>query len=237
MTVLVHSSLSSLGWVSGSEVAVIQALIDVVTEKGTIIMPTHTNISNPDDWQNPPVPNSWINTIKETMPAYDPKITPTRGMGRISEAFRKFPNVIRSSHPQCSFAAWGKNKDEIIKKHSLDYSLGENSPLARIYDLDGYVLLLGVEYDRNTSYHLSEYRADIRDIVKSEGSIIENGERVWKVYTDIDIESDYFDKIGQEFERQHKINIGLVGSAKSRLFKQRKAVDFAEKWFNINKGV
>ncbi len=40
MTVLVHSSLSSLGWVCGGPVTVIQALMDVLTPTGTLVMPT-----------------------------------------------------------------------------------------------------------------------------------------------------------------------------------------------------
>src|SRR5712691_1567855 len=41
MTLEVHSSLSTLGWVCGGPVAVVQALMDVVTETGTLLMPTH----------------------------------------------------------------------------------------------------------------------------------------------------------------------------------------------------
>lgn len=42
MTLIVHSSLSSLGWVSGGPVAVVQALMDVLTEAGTLVMPTQS---------------------------------------------------------------------------------------------------------------------------------------------------------------------------------------------------
>lgn len=57
MAVIVHSSLSSFGYVVGGSVAIVIALMDVVTDQGTIIMPTHTSdYSDPAVWGNPPVP-------------------------------------------------------------------------------------------------------------------------------------------------------------------------------------
>ena len=159
-TLLVHSSLSSLGWVCGGAVAVIQALMDVITPEGTLVMPTHSgDLSDPAKWAHPPVPESWWQPIRESMPAYHPQYTPSRGMGTIPEVFRTMPGVLRSSHPALSFAAFGKNAKFITENHSLTFSLGEQSPLARVYELDGEVMLLGVGFGNNTSFHLSEIRA------------------------------------------------------------------------------
>ncbi|GKX67134.1 aminoglycoside N(3)-acetyltransferase [Inconstantimicrobium mannanitabidum] len=231
MTVIVHSSLSSMGWVCGGSVAVVQALMDVVTPNGNIIMPEHSGeYSDPCDWCNPPVPKEWWQAIRDTMPAFDPKYTPSSFMGVIAETFRNFQGVVRSNHPAVSFAAWGKDAQFIVEKHSLDYSLGENSPLARIYDLDGYVLLLGVSYENNTSFHLAENRVIDKKICKAGAPIIENGKRAWKAYEDIDFDTDLFEDIGKDFENKHKVDIGAVGSAKCRIFKQRAAVDYAEVW-------
>jgi aminoglycoside 3-N-acetyltransferase len=236
MVLLVHSSLRKIGWTSGGPVAVVQALMDAVTAEGTIVMPAHSgDYSNPEIWKNPPVPKEWVKTIKDSMPPFNPLYTPTRDMGRIVDCFRNFPGVVRSDHPQVSFAAWGMHKKMIVENHCLDFSLGTNSPLGRIYDLDGYVLLLGVSYVYNTSFHLAEYQLGIRKEITQEAPIMENGKRVWKVFKDIDYDESEFETVGSDFEKGGTVRKGSVGLAESRLFSQRTAVDFAVKWFEEKK--
>lgn len=232
MTILVHSSLSSLGWVNGGAMAVIEALIQVITEEGTIVMPAQSGDWNePSKWGNPPVPESWWEEIRQTMPAFDKDKTPTSGMGLIPEVFRKYPNVDRSDHPSASFVAWGKNRNYIISNHSIDFSLGEQSPLARLYDLDAQVLFIGTGYFTNTAFHLGEYRAPGAEIVKEGASIIENGQPVWRVYNDIEFAVGEFEEIGAILDREYDVTKGLIGLAESRLFSIREAVDCAEKYF------
>jgi aminoglycoside 3-N-acetyltransferase len=229
--VIVHFSLSSLGWVCGGSVAVVLALMDVLTESGTLVMPTHSaEYSDPVKWENPPVPESWLESIRENMPAFDPRTVPTRGMGRIPETFRSWPKALRSSHPAFSFAAWGRHANFVTGGHSLDYSLGEGSPLARIYELYGQVLLLGVGYESNTSFHLAEYRA--RAVRRSDDGapIVEGSQRVWKTYSDIELNEELFGQIGADFDKAVGVRSLGVGSAQAKLFSQRRAVDFARGW-------
>jgi aminoglycoside 3-N-acetyltransferase len=229
--VLVHSSLSALGWVCGGPQAVIQALMETLTPKGTLIMPAHSgDLSDPGRWSNPPVPAEWWDEIRATMPAYHMHLTPTRGMGRIAELFRTWPDVQRSNHPQVSFAAWGKYAHQITASHALEISLGEGSPLARIYDLDGWVLLLGVGFGNNTSFHLSECRAGTSPLIQQGAPIHEDGRRTWKTFTDVDYDSDSFAEIGADFERGGEVTVGPVAAGQARLFRQRSAVDFAQSW-------
>ncbi|MFC0562467.1 aminoglycoside N(3)-acetyltransferase [Halalkalibacter alkalisediminis] len=236
MTVLVHSSLSSIGWVNGGAVAVIQALQDVITEKGTIVMPSQsTDLSDPSEWLYPPVPKEWWSEIRETMPAYDPHMTPTRGMGNIVEVFRTSPDVLRSGHPAYSFVAWGKDKVELTESHFIDFGLGEQSPLARLYQAEAFVLMIGVGYDSNTSFHLAEYRRKNPTFTKKGAPISINGEKVWKEYDEIDFNEECFEGIGKDFEKEHAILKGKIGSAESRLFTLKQAVDFAERWLNGNR--
>lgn len=235
MTVIVHSSLSAIGWVSGREKAVVEALMNVVTEEGNIVVPTQSGeLSDPKFWQLPAVPFEWWQVIRDTMPAFDPKTTPTRGMGKIVDCFRFYEGVKRSNHPAVSFAAWGKEADRIIENHQLAFGLGEASPLQKIYDLNGYVLLLGVNHDSNTSLHLAEYYSQVRETFFSGAPVIELGKRVWKEYEEFMYDDTDFIEIGRFFEENHPIREGKVGNATAKLMRQRELVDFGINWFKNN---
>lgn len=236
MLVLVHSSLKSLGWVNGGPVTVIHSLLDVLTPQGTLVMPAHTSgLSDPALWEAPPVPEGWWSDVRDTMPAFDPQRTPTSGIGRIPELFRTWPDVRRSDHPVYSFAACGRLADALTSAHSLSYGLGPGSPLDAIYANDGHVLLLGADYESNTSFHLAEYRLDWMPHIEQGAPVMVRGERTWQFYDDLDLDTSDFAKIGQAFERVHAVKIGRVGSADARFFSMREVVDFAARWMQSHR--
>ena len=89
-TIMVHTSLSSLGFVCGGAQTVIEALLASVGEEGTIMMPSQSwkNL-DPEagvHWQEP---EEWWQAIRDNWPAYDKEITPTNTMGAVAEMFRK----------------------------------------------------------------------------------------------------------------------------------------------------
>ncbi len=240
MTVLVHSSLHSLGWVCGGAHAVVLALLDVLGDDGTLVMPTHTSaLSDPVFWCNPPVPTNWWTTIREEMPAYDPEVTPTLMMGCIPELFRTWPGTVRSLHPQYSFAAHGPRSREVTDRHQFNFGLGDGSPLGRLYELDAHVLLLGVGHDRNTSLHLAEQRMNpvLNKRISNGAPVLRDGRRLWVPIEDYELSSHDFAAVGQQFSLRanNSWQSGLIAAASSELFSQRQLVDFATPWFEKNR--
>lgn len=238
MILIAHSSLSSLGWVCGGASSVILALERVLTSKGTLIMPSHSgDLSDPSEWCNPPVPENWFQQIRDEMPCFDKYLTPTRGIGIIPEVFRKQKSVVRSSHPQVSFAAWGKYKNYIIQDKHYNYAQNINSPLGRLYQKNGWILLLGVNQRKNTSLHLAEYLSNYKTkkVIMNGMPVYNRGKRIWKEFEDIEIDSDDFELIGNDYEKSNKVIIGKVGNAVCKLINQRSIVNYAIKWMEENR--
>lgn len=235
---LAHSSLSAIGWVIGGVRSVIEALIGVIGHEGTLVMPAFTgDLSDPADWRNPPVPESWIDPIRRSMPAFDPARTPTRQMGKIAEAFRTWPGALRSIHPMSSMAALGPHAEAITQHHELAYSLGDTSPMGKIYELDGQVLLIGVGHDRNSSLHLAETRARHGRRIRRSMPIEQGDQVVWQWHEDVDDDDGkLFPEVGEAFESTGEVTLGQIGLARSCLMKQRRLVDFATDWFDQTLG-
>ncbi len=232
---IVHSSMRQLGWTAGYSNAVIDALMACVTHNGTLVMPTQTtDNSDPAQWEAPPVPESWWEIIRKERPAYDPRTTSCRGVGVIPETFRSYPHTQRSPHPQCSFTAWGKYAKKITKSHPVRCAFGDDSPLARLYDLNAKILLLGVNHAQNTALHLAEYRSSFPNRTQhlQSAAIRLHGQRQWITWEEFEYNSDDFEACGLAYEDQIHYSPGRVGNAESRLFLLPPLIDFAITWFS-----
>ena len=144
-TVLIHSSLSKFGYVEGGADAVIDALLSVLNE-GTLAVPTLTGAEK----DGPEAP-----------PYFDVRNTPC-WTGRIPETFRLRKEAIRSLHPTHSTAAIGKRARELTEGHEKSISpCDEHSPYYKLAQMDGYILLLGVNQWNNTTMHCVEELAQV----------------------------------------------------------------------------
>lgn len=140
---MVHSSLSKLGNVEGGAPTVIRALLEVLGDDGTLVMPSFPALGYTYDYLR-------------TNPAFDVRHTPSR-MGVVTETFRKIKGVKRSLHPTDPVCAIGKETKYLLKGHFLQPTpYNENSPFYKLILLKGKIVLLGTKLDTVTNLHVPE---------------------------------------------------------------------------------
>ncbi len=233
MTLLVHSSLSSIGWVVGGAPTVVRALLSVLGENGTLVMPAATpHGADPATWRSPRLPGAWLADVREHLPVFDARTTPTT-MGAICESFRTWPNTLRSDHPVESICARGVAASTIVGEHPLEFSEGLGGPFEKLYNLNCQVLLLGVGFNRCTALHFAESLVDRRRVKTLRFPVLENGQRMWKEVPNVaDDNGVHFPVVGQEYVAEEGVRQGRIGDAASMLFPMRSLVDFAVRYFD-----
>jgi aminoglycoside 3-N-acetyltransferase len=140
---LVHSSLSRLGNVQGGAPTVIRALLEVLGDEGTLVMPSFPALG-------------YTYNYLSTNPSFDVRHTPSQ-MGIITETFRKIKGVKRSLHPTDPVCAVGKETKFLLKSHFLQLTpYNENSPFYKLITLKGKIVTLGTRLDTVTNFHVPE---------------------------------------------------------------------------------
>lgn len=232
-TLLVHSSLRSLGRrVAGGAGTVVDALLGALGPSGTLVVPAQSpQCQDPSRWSHTSPPDYTWARLRHTLPPFDPARTPSVGMGALAERVRTWPGAVRSGHPLTSFAAVGPAAAGLMAGHEVDSLLGPRSPLARLEEADAQVLLLGVGYDRCTSFHLAEYRLpDPRR--RTVSCVVDRGAgREWIRFDTIELDASDFDQLGKDLENSTGwVRRGPVAAAEARLLPVAPATAFARRW-------
>lgn len=221
-TLLVHSSMKSIGDVEGGAQTVLDALCEYMAE-GLLVFPTHT-------W-------SYIN---ETNPRFYVKDSECC-IGILPELFRKRKEVVRSLHPTHSVAALGKDAKSFIADNELwDTPCARQSPWGKLLDRQAEIMLIGVDLRRNTFIHGIEEWVDIPDrltpqpeqlyVVLPDGKEISVPSR--RHYGDH--WSEYFWKVDEFLETHHAMRKGKFGEATVRICDTQTTTDLLTKALKIN---
>ena len=203
---VVHTSFRAVRPVENGPTGLIEALRAALGPDGTLVMPSWTG----DD--NTP---------------FDPATTAANpDLGVTADTFWRMPGVRRSDHP-FAFAAAGLHAAEIttdplpLPPHRLE------SPIGRVHELDGQVLLLGVGHDANTTLHLAEVLADVPYRMPHHITVLENGRPTRIDYGETDHCCQRFSRADEWLRQRGLQREGAVGSAHARLMRSRDIVRVA----------
>ena len=199
----VHAAFSKVGPLVGDPQGLIEVLRAALGDGGTLVMPSMT-----DDDDHP----------------FDPRSTPCPSMGVKADSFWRLPGVLRSESPH-AFAAVGPLAERIIAPHPLSPPHGPDSPVGRVHELGGYVLLLGVGHDANTTVHLAEHMAGVRYRRRKLATIMQGGAPTRFEYEEIDHCCERFALVDEWLDERTLQRRGSVGHGEARLVPTVAVVD------------
>ncbi len=143
--VVVHTALSSFGHIEGGARALCEALMETITEIGTVVMPAFT-------CRHTIIPAAGVLPSKRPT-AFHSDLPVDHDLGLLSEEFRRIPGVLRSNHPTHSFAAWGRQARDVLSTQRDNNPLG---PLKKLNVVQGQLLLLGTTLQAASPVFLAE---------------------------------------------------------------------------------
>lgn len=200
---LVHSSFRAVRPVEGGPAGLIEALRDAIGPEGTLVMPSWTG-----DDGNP----------------FDPAATrASEDLGVVADTFWRMPGVVRSDHP-FAFAAAGPRAAQVTADPLPVPPHVPASPVGRVHDLDGQVLLLGVNHDADTTIHLGELIAGVPYRVPKHITVLRDGQPVRVEYGENDLCAERFTLVDGWLRERGQQSEGRVGHADARLARSRDVV-------------
>jgi aminoglycoside 3-N-acetyltransferase len=234
-TVMLHASVKAIGWIAGGPNVVLQSLLDVLGSKGTLMMYV--------GWENSPDEN-WSREKQQAYlkecPPFDPATSQAnRHFGILAESLRMWTEASRSNHPEASIVTVGAKARWLTKDHPLHYPYGSNSPLEKLCNVQGSILLLGAPLNTITLLHYAENIAKVSNkrIIHYTVPVLRNGQRVCIEIEDFDTArgivantEEYFKTIVDNYFSSGKGLSGKVGAAQSYLFDSADLTKFAVQW-------
>lgn len=200
---LVHTMFSQTGPIEGGPNALIDALLEVVGPNGTLVMP------------------SWTEDDDEVFHAESYEVDDHLGV--VADEFWQRPGVVRGTHP-FAVAAHGPLADQIAGAPFVLPPHAPDSGIARVFDNDGSVLLLGVDHDGDTTIHLGELMANVPYGVPHHITVLENGEPQRIDYAENDHCCQRFILVGEWLRGRGLQREGIVGYGRAQLARSRAIV-------------
>jgi aminoglycoside 3-N-acetyltransferase len=235
---MLHASVRAVGWVVGGPNQLLGAVLDALAPDGTLLMYVGSEDST---YEMPSWPAAVQEKYRSEMPTFDPRTTPAyRKWSILCEYLRTWPGSLRSDHPDSSFAAVGPRALELLADQPLDYCLGRGSPLERLCEAGGSVLVLGSPLDNLTLLHYSEATSELpqKRVVRFQAPVLRGGRRVWVDIEGFDLGQgivdwpgdDYFGIIARAYLESGWGRSGRVGGAQSYVFDARDLHRFGTDW-------
>jgi aminoglycoside 3-N-acetyltransferase len=243
---MVHSSMRAVGPILGGPNEMIEALLESVGTTGTVMMYV--------DWEegaqgytrtdramhlSPALLDAW--------PAFDPrKARADRSCGILPEFLRTWPGAVRSENPGASVAAVGARAEWICADHPMDYGYGPGSPLAKLVEAQGRVLLLGSPLENVTLLHYAEHMARLpaKRVIRYREKLLRRGVAEWVEIEEFDTgdpvvdaaPEDHFDRLMRAYLEDVEVLTGMVGGARTYLVEAAPLHRFAVAWLERNYG-
>lgn len=236
--VMVHAAMSRVGPMLNGPDALICALLDTVGPDGTIMAYTSWDSVHDDllDDEGRVLPE-W----RDHVPGFDPATSrAVRMNGILPEFIRTTSGARRSGNPGASVTAVGRLADWITADHPQDYGFGEGTPLAKLVEVGGRVLLVGAPWDTMTLVHHADHLARMpgKRVLRYEVPFAVASGTTWRFMEEFDttepvldgMPEDYIERIVTDMVAEQGSRQGLVGNAPSLLVDAAPTIDFAVGW-------
>lgn len=233
---MLHASMRAIGKLPGGPDQVHQAILSLIQPKGSLMMYVGCEPEYEALGRNKLSAEEEQNLLLHC-PAFDPQTARARrDYGILAEFFRSWPGAICSANPGARIAAAGAQAAWLTADHPLNYGYGPGSPLAKLYENHGKLLLLGSDLDQITLLHYAEHLApiDAKRIKRFKVPLLEKGQRSWREIEEYDTSigikpwpARFFAGIVEQFLKEKGLQPKKVGGADSYLLEAKALVDFA----------